>query len=125
MPAAVTCTATWPLVSFAKTGGVAMRTTRRRATPTLLALSLGLYRSTVLASMTGAFYPVSAASAAAWLLGIVIGAAIMALVLTRVLRDWAVSRGVLDLPDGRRKLHAVSVPRIGGLAVFVAFALTV
>jgi UDP-GlcNAc:undecaprenyl-phosphate GlcNAc-1-phosphate transferase len=39
--------------------------------------------------------------------------------LTPLVRDLAAARGWLDSPDGRRKLHASPVPRVGGLAVFV------
>src|SRR5262249_50292427 len=29
----------------------------------------------------------------------------------------------MDLPDGRRKIHARPIPRIGGVAIFLAFGL--
>jgi UDP-GlcNAc:undecaprenyl-phosphate GlcNAc-1-phosphate transferase len=47
--------------------------------------------------------------------------AVVALLLTPVVRDWACGRGWLDRPDGARKSHSVAVPRIGGLAVYAAF----
>lgn len=49
-------------------------------------------------------------------------AALLALTLTPLLRDGAVRLDWLDRPDGRRKLHASAVPRLGGLAVLAAFA---
>jgi UDP-GlcNAc:undecaprenyl-phosphate GlcNAc-1-phosphate transferase len=47
-----------------------------------------------------------------------------AFLLTPLARDFARARGWVDRPDGRRKLHLTPVPRLGGVAVFVAFALT-
>jgi len=41
-----------------------------------------------------------------------------------VVRAWALWRGVLDQPSAR-KVHTVSTPLLGGLAVYFAFALTV
>ncbi len=38
--------------------------------------------------------------------------------LVRALSRWA---GALDTPDGRRRLHATPIPRLGGVAVFVSF----
>jgi len=45
------------------------------------------------------------------------------LVLTPVVSRLATRQGWLDRPDGRRKLHAAPVPRIGGLSVYASFAL--
>lgn len=39
------------------------------------------------------------------------------LVLTPLVRRFAVARGLVDMPDSRR-IHAVPMPRLGGLAVF-------
>ena len=44
------------------------------------------------------------------------------LVLTPLVAALARQRGWLDLPDGKRKLHSLPVPRCGGVAMFVAFA---
>jgi UDP-GlcNAc:undecaprenyl-phosphate/decaprenyl-phosphate GlcNAc-1-phosphate transferase len=46
-----------------------------------------------------------------------------AFLLTPFVRNFARERGWVDRPDGRRKLHMTPVPRLGGVAVFVAFAL--
>ncbi len=51
-------------------------------------------------------------------------AAVFSLALTPIVRNAARARGLVDSPDGRRKLHAAPVPRIGGLAVFLSFALS-
>jgi UDP-GlcNAc:undecaprenyl-phosphate/decaprenyl-phosphate GlcNAc-1-phosphate transferase len=47
-----------------------------------------------------------------------------ALYLTPFIRRGALSFGVLDRPDGRLKRHAVPVPYLGGIAVYLAFLLT-
>jgi UDP-GlcNAc:undecaprenyl-phosphate GlcNAc-1-phosphate transferase len=46
-----------------------------------------------------------------------------AFLLTPLVRNFARARGWVDRPDGRRKLHLTPVPRLGGVAVFGAFAL--
>jgi UDP-GlcNAc:undecaprenyl-phosphate GlcNAc-1-phosphate transferase len=43
---------------------------------------------------------------------------------TPTVRDAARRRGWVDRPDGHRKLHVQPVPRLGGVAVFIAFAIT-
>jgi len=48
---------------------------------------------------------------------------ITALLLTPIVRNFARDRGWVDRPDGRRKLHVRPVPRLGGVAVYAAFAL--
>jgi UDP-GlcNAc:undecaprenyl-phosphate GlcNAc-1-phosphate transferase len=47
--------------------------------------------------------------------------AVLALMLTPLVRTFARARGWLDQPDGRRKTHRAPVPRLGGVAVFGAF----
>ena len=44
----------------------------------------------------------------------------VALVIVPFLRRWAIEQGNLDLPDDR-KVHAAAVPRLGGIAIFLAF----
>lgn len=48
------------------------------------------------------------------------------LVISAVAVEWSIryanSHGVFDEPDGKRKLQAVPIPKLGGLAVAVAFA---
>ncbi len=50
---------------------------------------------------------------------------VLALVLTPVVRRFAVRIGAVDRADGFRKLHEKPVPLCGGLAVFAAFVLAV
>ncbi|MGC2660321.1 MAG: MraY family glycosyltransferase, partial [Bryobacteraceae bacterium] len=57
------------------------------------------------------------------IIGLVLGALALALsiILTPVIRDAFLRLGFVDEPDNDRKLHARSVPRVGGIAVFVAY----
>lgn len=50
--------------------------------------------------------------------------AILALILTPLVRDRIGKFGFLDLPDGIRKKHATAVPRVGGIAIVMAYAAT-
>src|SRR5581483_6518290 len=45
---------------------------------------------------------------------------LLALLLTPLVRRWAVSWGAVDLPDEKRRIHDKPTPRLGGLAVFLA-----
>jgi len=45
----------------------------------------------------------------------------LALALTPPIRELARRRGLLDRPDGWRKSHPIPVPRLGGVAVYLAF----
>jgi Fuc2NAc and GlcNAc transferase len=56
------------------------------------------------------------------LLPVAIGAFIVSALLTRLVRNLAVSRGVLDVPN-QRSSHSVPTPRGGGLAIVVAATL--
>ncbi|HEX5000629.1 MAG TPA: MraY family glycosyltransferase [Terriglobia bacterium] len=62
-------------------------------------------------------------------LGIDIGAFVVsfvcALVLTPVMRHAAMQIGLVDRPDGKLKTHENVTPYLGGLAVYLAFLLTV
>ena len=49
---------------------------------------------------------------------------LMALVLTPIVRDGVGRFGFLDHPDGVRKKHAAAVPRVGGIAIVVAYVAT-
>lgn len=69
--------------------------------------------------------PLSAADVMQSLLMLFSVAFFLALALTPVVRNLARSRGWLDRPDGRRKLHSAPVPRLGGLALYCSFALSV
>jgi UDP-GlcNAc:undecaprenyl-phosphate GlcNAc-1-phosphate transferase len=50
------------------------------------------------------------------LVAFVLGA-LVALLLTPLVRRWARSRGLLDLPNDARRVHKVPTPRSGGLAI--------
>lgn len=49
---------------------------------------------------------------------------IIALVLTPWIRDWAIRRNLTDSPGGR-KIHKTAIPRLGGMAVLIAFVVPV
>src|SRR5580704_12603920 len=49
---------------------------------------------------------------------------LLALILTPLVRDRIGGFGFLDHPDGIRKKHAAAVPRVGGIAIAVAYLAT-
>lgn len=49
---------------------------------------------------------------------------LLSLLITPVVRDFFVKRGMVDKPDTHRKLHKIAVPRVGGLAIFIAYAIS-
>jgi UDP-GlcNAc:undecaprenyl-phosphate GlcNAc-1-phosphate transferase len=49
---------------------------------------------------------------------------LLALILTPITRDRLGRLGFLDHPDGVRKKHATAVPRVGGIAIVLAYVLT-
>ncbi|MDX2150567.1 MAG: MraY family glycosyltransferase [Bryobacteraceae bacterium] len=49
---------------------------------------------------------------------------VMSLILTPIVRDAFLKRGLVDKPDNVRKLHQAAVPRIGGIAIMVSYALS-
>ena len=57
--------------------------------------------------------------------GVFFVAWLIARVVTGWLRQWALSRGVVDRPDKMRKQHAAATPLLGGVAIAVAFNVTV
>ena len=48
-------------------------------------------------------------------------ALLLALVFTPMVRRLAIRLGWVDRPDHRRKLHARPIPRIGGVAIMLAY----
>ena len=50
---------------------------------------------------------------------------VLSLVLTPMVRRWAIGRGWVDVPGEERRLHKVAVPRLGGIAMFAAFTVGV
>lgn len=55
----------------------------------------------------------------------VICAALLSYVCTPLVRVLAFKIGALDIPKDGRRMHSVPIPRIGGLAIFIGFALTI
>ncbi|MBQ8005361.1 MAG: undecaprenyl/decaprenyl-phosphate alpha-N-acetylglucosaminyl 1-phosphate transferase [Clostridia bacterium] len=55
----------------------------------------------------------------------VICAALLAYVCTPLVRVLAFKIGAVDVPKDHRRMHSVPIPRIGGLAIFIGFALTI
>jgi UDP-GlcNAc:undecaprenyl-phosphate GlcNAc-1-phosphate transferase len=49
---------------------------------------------------------------------------ILAFVLTRFVRDFASRRGWVAIPSQERHLHATPLPRLGGVAIFISFSLS-
>ena len=49
------------------------------------------------------------------------GTAITSLIFTRFVRDEVIRRGWLEKPDSGRHFHVTPIPRLGGIAVFLAF----
>ena len=47
---------------------------------------------------------------------------LLALVLTPLIRNFSNHLGLVDKPDLERKLHLGSIPRVGGIAVVIAYA---
>ena len=50
-----------------------------------------------------------------------ISSIVLSLVLTRWVRNFATARGWVAPPELDRHVHTTSVPRIGGVAIFVSF----
>ena len=42
--------------------------------------------------------------------------------LTPLVRRFAIQRGMVDKPGAARRVHTIAVPRLGGLAMYIAFA---
>lgn len=50
---------------------------------------------------------------------------VLSLVLTPIVRDHFLRRHIVDRPDGVRKLHAGSIPRVGGIAILFAYGTSI
>src|SRR5437762_7432905 len=57
------------------------------------------------------------------LLVVFLGAVLISFILTRTVRNVANARGWVAPPTATRHIHSEPVPRLGGIAVFVAFSL--
>ncbi|MEO6726872.1 MAG: MraY family glycosyltransferase [Blastocatellia bacterium] len=49
---------------------------------------------------------------------------LFALGLTPLVRRWALRWGAVDVPDSHRRIHLRTTPRLGGVAVYLAFLVT-
>ena len=57
-------------------------------------------------------------------LAIFLVALFLAFILTRSVRDFATARGWVAVPSQERHLHVSPLPRLGGVAIFISFALS-
>jgi UDP-GlcNAc:undecaprenyl-phosphate GlcNAc-1-phosphate transferase len=48
---------------------------------------------------------------------------LLTVIITPLVRDFALRLGIVDHPDESRKLHPTPVPRVGGIAVFISYLL--
>jgi UDP-GlcNAc:undecaprenyl-phosphate GlcNAc-1-phosphate transferase len=82
----------------------------------------------ILSTVTRTLAPEAAVSlpidSGVWVIALVVGAA-TGLLLTRLARELAARIGLVDAPDGRRKIQPRAVPVAGGPAVLVAAVLAV
>jgi UDP-GlcNAc:undecaprenyl-phosphate GlcNAc-1-phosphate transferase len=51
-------------------------------------------------------------------------AVLISLLSTRRVMNWALRKGWVDKPDSCRKLHAVPIPRIGGVAIYISLVIS-
>ena len=58
-------------------------------------------------------------------LAALIAAAILSLIATPVVRSLAFRVGAVDIPKDARRMHSHPIPRMGGLAIFLGFLLSV
>ena len=49
---------------------------------------------------------------------------VLAFILTRSVREFATVRGWVAVPSQERHLHSAPLPRLGGIAIFISFALS-
>jgi len=49
---------------------------------------------------------------------------VLSFVATREVRDLAIRKGWVSIPEDRRHVHQVPLPRLGGVAVFLAFSIS-
>src|SRR2546427_7071318 len=58
---------------------------------------------------------------ALFFLGVFVGSVFLSFVLTRFVRNLAVSRGWMAAPLCDRNLHEIPLPRLGGVAIYLSF----
>ena len=49
---------------------------------------------------------------------------LLSLVLTWVVRNWALNNGWVALPQSERHVHTIPLPRIGGVAIYAALVIS-
>jgi len=54
-----------------------------------------------------------------------VAALVMSFAATPVIKAFAQKVGAMDIPDDDRRVHDHPIPRLGGLAIFIAFILSV
>src|SRR5438876_2773366 len=62
---------------------------------------------------------------ALFFLGVFVGSVFLSFVLTRVVRSLAVSCGWLAAPLCDRNLHEIPLPRLGGVAIYLSFLISI
>lgn len=59
------------------------------------------------------------------LLGALVAAGLISFFATPLVKSLAYKVGAIDVPKDNRRMHKVPIPRLGGLAIFIAFLFTV
>ena len=54
-----------------------------------------------------------------------LGAGLISFLATPLVKNLAYKVGAIDVPKDNRRMHKVPIPRLGGLAIFIAFLFTV
>ncbi len=62
---------------------------------------------------------------ALWIVLAVLVAAVLSFAVTPLVKKLAISVGAMDVPKDDRRMHQVPIPRLGGLAIFAAFVVSV
>ncbi len=60
-----------------------------------------------------------------WIVLAVVVAAVLSFAATPLVKKLAVLVGAMDVPKDERRMHKVPIPRLGGLAIFIAFVVSV
>ena len=60
-----------------------------------------------------------------WIVLAVVVAAVLSFAATPLVKKLAVRVGAIDVPKDERRMHKVPIPRLGGLAIFIAFVVSV
>ena len=54
-----------------------------------------------------------------------LAALVISFLMTPVVRTFAYKVGAVDVPKDARRMHKTPIPRLGGLAIFIGFMLSV